>query len=270
MAPAVRAANPGNGYPGADPCLCSIVNISFGGWWGHTLFRPLYQAGPSRDPVYAVFTTYSTADYLPTFADAAGLVQQVGMSGLPTLNHFVAMSPDRAVDMNALAVQRFEDRLRSATDTYREAVSVLNVAKQKPDQEDALLRDMNAEVKKVPLASSKAAAEAEQEAHAKCREKETAERARREKVAQAHASARSRQRQEGLGDGERGGRAGDSRDKGRSGGKLSRGDLNEDKGGDGDGLGGSVEPQEGSGDGPDRTEGKESSRGGKGGQGGAQ
>ncbi|CAN0378121.1 unnamed protein product, partial [Ectocarpus sp. 12 AP-2014] len=165
------------------------VNISFGGWWGHTLFRPLYQAGPSRDPVYAVFTTYSTADYLPTFADAAGLVQQVGMSGLPTLNHFVAMSPDRAVDMNALAVQRFEDRLRSATDTYREAVSVLNVAKQKPDQEDALLRDMNAEVKKaredlilrerdynlvrgayfVPLASSKAAAEAEQEAHAKCR-----------------------------------------------------------------------------------------------------
>ncbi|CAM9919991.1 unnamed protein product [Ectocarpus sp. 6 AP-2014] len=65
MAPAVRSANPGNGHPGAASCLCSIVNISFGGWWGDTLFRPLYQQGPERDAVHVVFTTYSTADYVP-------------------------------------------------------------------------------------------------------------------------------------------------------------------------------------------------------------
>ena len=125
------------------------VTISFGGWWGHTLFQPLYHAGPQRDAVHAVFTTYSTADYVPTFADAPDLVRQTGMRGLPRLNHFVAMSPDRAAEGNALAVQTFNDRLRSAADTYREAVSVLNAAKQKPGQEEALLRDMTANVETV-------------------------------------------------------------------------------------------------------------------------
>lgn len=125
------------------------VNISFGGWWGHTLFRPLYQAGPERDAVHAVFTTFSTSGYVPIFADAAGLLQQTGMSGLPRLNHFVAMSPDRAAAANVLAVQRFEERLRSATDTYQKAASVLNVAKQERGQDEALLRDINADVEKV-------------------------------------------------------------------------------------------------------------------------
>ncbi|CBJ26953.1 hypothetical protein Esi_0051_0015 [Ectocarpus siliculosus] len=267
MAPAIRSANPGNGYPSAPSCLCSIPqrDISFGGWWGHTLFRPLYQQGPERDAVHVVFTAYSTAHYVPTFADAAGLVRQVGMGGLPRLNHFVAMSPDRAAEANALAVQRFEDRLRSATDTYREAVAALNVAKQNPDQEKAVLRGMMAQVETVPLASSKAAAKAEEEAHDKCREEEAAERKRKEEVAQAEARARSRQRQEGSGDGDKDGEAGVSGDRGGSGGKPSRSGLDEKEPGGGGGSERSAARQEGSEDGPDKREGKEGIKRGKGG-----
>lgn len=127
------------------------LNISYGGWWDHAIFRPLHRAGPERDAVHMVFTTSSTADYQPTFPDAAGFVREMGGGPWPRLNHFVALSPDNVEAANAQAAQRLKDRLRSATQTYEEAVSVLQEAREKSEQNDDLVRDLAAEVDKVRI-----------------------------------------------------------------------------------------------------------------------
>ena len=114
------------------------LNMSYGGWWGNAIFRPLHRAGPERDAVHIVFTTSSTADYQPTFADAAGFVQEMGGGPWPRLNHFVALSPDNVEAANAQAAQRFKDRLRSATQTYEN------------DQDDQSSRDGRVHWQKLP------------------------------------------------------------------------------------------------------------------------